>query len=409
MTIRSKDVPLEAVRGIAALITVAGHSVLAFLPQYFGIVPGLVDKRLQGSVLYLFLNGSAAVSLFFVLSGYVLTRRYCVSEDIRILVKGAIKRWPRLAGPVLVTVLVSYALFFFHLYYFEDAGRASQSFWLSQFGGAFHQEGLPDATRASIHLRDAIFQGSFLVFFRGDWLFDGTLWTMQPEIIGSFLAFGAAPILLDARKSSAFLTVGLVILACVMTFFLRSELAAFPVGVGLAVLLPRQGSLSPRIAYPALALALYLMGFTATSIGAYSVFRPLVSIGMPHTYPQIVGAAILISVIETFPAIRAPLSGRVSVFLGDLSFPIYLLHMLVICSIGSKVYLMAGAFPAIATVFVASTVASLPLIKFNDWWVARVNLLADRVLTTRRVASNRPQQGGIVPRQDDFPPEPLVP
>jgi peptidoglycan/LPS O-acetylase OafA/YrhL len=386
MAARSKDVPLEAMRGIAALITVAGHSVLAFLPQYFGIVPGLVDKRLQGSVLYLFLNGSAAVSLFFVLSGYVLTRRYCASEDIRILVKGAVKRWPRLAGPVLITVMISYALFFFHLYYFEDAGAASKSFWLSQFGGAFHQEGLPDATRASIHLRDAIFQGSFLVFFRGDWLFDGTLWTMQPEIIGSFLAFGAAPILLDARKSSAFLTVGLVILACVVTFFLRSELAAFPIGVGLAVLLPRQGSLSPWIAYPALALALYLMGFTAMSIGAYSVFKPLVAIGMPHTYPQIIGAAILIGVIETFPPIRGPLSGRVSVFLGDLSFPIYLLHMLVICSIGSKVYLMAGALPAIATVFVASTIASLPLIKFNDWWVARVNLLADRVLMGKRIA-----------------------
>jgi hypothetical protein len=43
MTARSKDVPLEAARGIAALITVAGHSVLAFLPQYFGIVPGQDD------------------------------------------------------------------------------------------------------------------------------------------------------------------------------------------------------------------------------------------------------------------------------------------------------------------------------------------------------------------------------
>jgi peptidoglycan/LPS O-acetylase OafA/YrhL len=408
MTARSKDVPLEALRGIAALITVAGHSVLAFLPQYFGIVPGLVDQRLQGSMLYLFLNGSAAVSLFFVLSGYVLTRRYCATEDIRILVKGAIKRWPRLAGPVLVTVLISYTLFFFHLYYFEDAGGASRSFWLSQFGGAFHQEGLPDATRASIHVRDAIFQGSFLVFFRGDWLFDGTLWTMQPEIIGSFLAFGAGPILLEARKSSAFLTVGLVILVCVITFFLRSELAAFPIGVGLAVLLPRRGSLSPWIAYPAIALALYLMGFTAMSIGAYSVFKPLVSIGMPHTYPQIAAAAILIGVIETFPPIRTPLSGRVSAFLGDLSFPIYLLHMLVICSIGSKIYLMAGALPAISAVFVVSTVASLPLIKFNDWWVTRVNRLTDRVLTPRPIAPDRLRHSGIAPRQDDRSPDSLV-
>lgn len=51
------------------------------------------------------LNGSAAVVLFFGLSGYVLTHRALATGDIGSLLRGMIKRWPRRAGPVLLTVV----------------------------------------------------------------------------------------------------------------------------------------------------------------------------------------------------------------------------------------------------------------------------------------------------------------
>lgn len=393
-------------RGIAALVTVADHTLFGFMPKYFGVGPEHTGSRLQGSPFFIFFNGSSAVAIFFVLSGYVLTRRYCASGDIRILLKGAVKRWPRLMGPVLVTVLVSYALFFFHLYYFEDAGAASGSVWLTKFGGAFYQVGAPDASRGSIHLRDAFLQGLFGVFFRGDWLFDGVLWTMRPEIVGSFLVFGAAPILLEAHKHSRFLTIGLVAVIIALLYTSFPQVAAFPIGLGLAIFLPHRRSLSPIVAYPALLASIYLLGYPAEAVGLYSGFGFLVSLQMPFSYPQIVGAAILISVIETFPPIRKPLSGRFSVFLGELSFPVYLLHMLAICSIGSKVYLMAGAAPAIAVVFAVSILASLPLIGFNIWWVGRVNRFADLLIRPRNMAASdsaRAPDSGIVavaPRPD---------
>ncbi len=296
--------------------------------------------------------------------------------------KGAVKRWPRLMGPVLVAVLFSYSLFYFHLYAFEDAGAVSGSSWLVKFAGAFQQGGAQDATRLSIHLRDALLQGSFFVFFRGDALFDGSLWTMQPEMLGSFIAFGIAPILLEARKASPYLTVALIVLVIIMLFFVRTDLAAFPVGVGLAVLLPRQAlPLRPALAFGGLLLAFYLLGYPGPAIGAYSPFTLLAFGGkMPPTYPQIAGAAIVIALLETFPAIRKPLSSRFSRFIGELSFPIYLLHILIICSVGSMIYLRAGAIAAIAGVFVFSTLASLPLMKFNRWWVKLVNRLADLAL-----------------------------
>jgi len=381
--VKSKDIPLEAVRGIAALVVVMNHSLNGFLPRYSGLDFAHTEDRLQGSVFFLFINGSSAVCLFFVLSAYILTRRYCLSGDIRILLKGAVKRWPRLMGPVLATVLVSYALFFFHLYDFEEAGARSGSSWLVAFAGAFHQVGAPDLTIQSIHWWDALLQGSVLTFIRGDWAFDGSLWTMQPELLGSFIAFGAAPILLEARKCSVYLTVALLVLGLAALYFGRAEMAAFPVGVGMAVLLRRESRLSGRFAYPAILLSLFLMSYPGAAVGAYTMFGFLASHSMPFTYPQIVGATILIAVIETFPSIRRLLSGRISAFVGSLSFPIYLLHSLVICSAGSWVYLRAGATAAIVTVFVVSVVASLPLMRFNDWWVTRVNSLADVVVRTR--------------------------
>ncbi len=388
--LKSKDVPLEALRGIAALIVVLDHSITGFLPKYYGYIPGLAKDRLQGSIFYCFFNGSAAVCLFFVLSGYILTRRYCASGDVRILLKGAVKRWPRLAGPVFVTTLASYALFFFHLYDFQKAGAKSGSPWLAAFANGFTQISGTDATIHSIHYWNMLQQGLFFTFFRGDWLFDSSLWTMHPELVGSFIAFGVAPILLESVKSSIWITVWLIVMTLLILHFVRPDLVAFPIGVGMAVLLPRNYALRLRFAVPAFLLALYLLGYPNFASGAYAIFRPLDAGGMPGVYPQIAGAAILISLFEILPQLRAIFSGRVSAFVGELSFPIYLVHALVICSAASSVYVHFGAIPAIVTVFVVSSLASLPLMRFNNWWMAEVNRLAERFLHPReRVAVTR--------------------
>lgn len=381
--VRSKDVPLEALRGIAALIVVFNHSVAGFLPQCYGLIPSLDRDHMQGSLLYIFFNGAAAVSVFFVLSGYILTRRYCGSGDARILMKGAVKRWPRLAGPVFVTTFVSYLLFYFHLYDFHNAGMKSGSPWLLEFADGFIRAVGPNATVQSIHYWNMLQDGLFFTFFRGDALFDSSLWTMHPELVGSFIAFGIAPVLLEARKSSVWATIWLVLISIVILHYVWADLASFPIGVGMAVLLPRNVSLRPWIAIPLLLLALYLLGYPGSAVGAYRIFGYLAANGMPYVYPFSVGAAILISLIETFPPIGKIFSGRISAFLGELSFPIYLVHALVICSVGSSIYLRFGAAPAIASVFVVATLASLPLIIFNNWWVATVNAVTEMLLRRR--------------------------
>jgi peptidoglycan/LPS O-acetylase OafA/YrhL len=382
---KAKDVPLEALRGIAALVVVLNHSILAFLPKYYGFgpIPTGGPQSLQGTLQYVFINGAAAVCLFFVLSGYVLTRRFCQNGDTRILMKGAVKRWPRLMGPVLVTVLISYSLFYFHLYYFQEAGAKSGSTWLNLFGDSFFRLFQPSLTTASIHLRGALEQGSYFVFFRGDALYDSSLWTMRPEFLGSLIAFGAAPILLEARKSSPYVTFGLAAMLVALLHFAAPNLEAFPIGVAMAVLLPRAGRLPHFVAWPVIVLSLYLLGYSGHAIRAYAAFGWLAAHGMAVTDPMILGAALMIGTVEMFPPIRKAISGRFPALLGTFSFPIYLVHVLVICSAGSAMYLRHGAIPALAVVFLLTPFVAAPLVWFNNWWVARVNQGAEFLLRVR--------------------------
>ncbi len=379
---QAKDIPLEALRGIAAIVVVLNHCIVAFLPKYYGFgpIPQGGPDSLQGNLAYVCINGAAAVSLFFVLSAYVLTRRFCLTGDTAILVKGAVKRWPRLMGPVLVTVLISYALFYFHLYRFEKAGAASGSAWLVLFGDAFFRLFQPPLTLAAIHLRGAIEQGAFLVFFRGDATYDSSLWTMRPELAGSLIAFGAAPILLEARKFSAGVSIGLAALAVVLLHFAQPNLEAFPIGAAMAVLLPREKTLPWTAAWPALLAALYLLGYPGKPLGAYAALGGLAGHGMAATDPMILGAAILICTLESFAPLRKFFSGRLPAWLGELSFPVYLLHVLVICSAGASVFIRHGALCAIITVFAVTLVGAAPLVAFNNWWVGRVNAGASLLL-----------------------------
>ena len=144
--------------------------------------------RSTRSILVGLVNGPAAVTFFFVLSGFVLTRRYFKTGDVTIIARSAVKRWPRLAGPVLLTVLASWALFAAGLYCFQNAAGIIGSPWLEKFAFAYDTPFIPS-------FRDALEQGAFFTLFRGDCYYDSSLWTMRYELIGSFMAFGLALLL----------------------------------------------------------------------------------------------------------------------------------------------------------------------------------------------------------------------
>ena len=251
----NKDISLEALRGLAAVSVLFWHNMLGFFPEKAGVFPNLDPHgAINTSVFFGFIHGSAAVAFFFVLSGFVLTRHFFVSGDPSRIFLGALKRWPRLALPVLITVLISWLLFRLNLYFFQEAASITQSPWLAKFAFAYE-------TPFQVNFSDALKQGLYRTFFRGDSYYDSSLWTMRYEFIGSFAAFGLALILYPAR--SKVLQLYIIAIAIALCHFTNPWYAAFPVGVALAALLPRHKRTVPLLLTVGMVtLAMYLAGYS---------------------------------------------------------------------------------------------------------------------------------------------------
>src|SRR3974390_1554992 len=103
-----KDYSLEALRGLASISVVFWHVMLGFFPERSGIFTALDHSNVINTQIWFgLIYGPAAVAFFFVLSGFVLTRSFLLSGDANQIFRNAIKRWPRLAFPVLIAVLLS--------------------------------------------------------------------------------------------------------------------------------------------------------------------------------------------------------------------------------------------------------------------------------------------------------------
>jgi peptidoglycan/LPS O-acetylase OafA/YrhL len=374
-----RDNALEALRGIAAVSVLCWHSMLGFLPERAGIFPEFdpslsINRQVWFGLVY----GSSSVSFFFVLSGFVLTRHLFTTGDPSQIHRNAIKRLPRLAFPVLITVLLSYSAFRFGLYSYQPASTLTRSSWLYYFGNASVTPIVPG-------LFDALKQGSYRTFFRGDAHYDSSLWTMRYEFIGSFVAFGLALIVQPIERRALRLYMLLVVTA--LCHYIDAAYVAFPLGVGLAAFLPSQRIAIPGWATVALVLAyVYLSGFAGQLQGAFRPFALISRLHVPPPYVNMLGAALLLVASETSPRLRSLLSGRWGTMLGRLSFPLYLVHVPVLCSVGCAVFLAVAArygapralVSGIAATAVASFAVAYPLTRVNEWWVAQLNRIVAR-------------------------------
>jgi peptidoglycan/LPS O-acetylase OafA/YrhL len=260
------------------------------------------------------------------------------------------------------------------LYFFEKAGMALGTPFLAKFVWSTENP-------FPVSFCGALLQGSFFTFFRGDSFYNSSLWTMQPELIGSFVAFGMAPLFWEARKISILSVLFLTGCLILLTHFLRSELVAFPIGVAMAALLPRNKQFSVNIiTVGLLLLALYLLGSSCKRIGIYTPLNWIDPTQKLVTYFYILGAAIIIGLVEVVPPWHKFLSGSFWKLLGEFSFPIYLIHVVVICSLGCLAYLYYGRVAAIVVSLVVTPFAALPLLFFNRFWVTRLNRMTNKLL-----------------------------
>jgi peptidoglycan/LPS O-acetylase OafA/YrhL len=101
-SINDRATYLDGIRGWAAFAVLVYH---ASWNMFGGVLPAL-----QATWLGLLNDGQMAVSIFFVLSGFVLSIGYFRKGGLDPILKLAVQRYPRLTIPIAMAALIAYIL-----------------------------------------------------------------------------------------------------------------------------------------------------------------------------------------------------------------------------------------------------------------------------------------------------------
>jgi len=230
---RGKLIEVEALRGVAAMIVLFHHFLLVAAPHLHGRNFPDDPIALVRTPLFALANGTAAVAIFFVLSGFVLTLGGMEKRDWSQFLIGALKRWPRLV-PLVATVNVMSAVFLM-LGLYQDR---------SWFGAsAFRQD-------TSVIGR-ALTEGIFSTFFVGSASFNSVLWTMHYELFGSFAAYATGLVLIFQKSFARAMAIGAVILLFMATLTGDGGIyyAMLIAGVLIARLYVERNTLAPALGF----------------------------------------------------------------------------------------------------------------------------------------------------------------
>lgn len=288
---------LDGLRGWAALSVVIYHSTW----ELFGtLVPGV--RVTEAGPLN---DGPLAVYIFFVLSGVVLSLPFLRTGDPSRITRMALGRYVRLAVPVTAASLIGLVMM--------KGGLLSNQAAASVLGGSdWVRDELQQAPAVLSWAQFALYSTFF--DYQPQQSYDPYLWTMQIELGGSFALFGVLAI---AGQELLTRCIGYIVGTLLALQFAPSILPFF-CGVVIAefitsrhysrVSLSRYGNM--------IGCSLFLAGCCA------SIF-----LREEHLTPA---ATLLVLGAVMSPWLQRLLVLPFSVWLGAISFPLYLVHAFII-------------------------------------------------------------------------------
>jgi peptidoglycan/LPS O-acetylase OafA/YrhL len=298
---------LNGIRGWAALSVVVFHLTW----ETFGrLMPGL-----RNPVSGCFLDGQLAISIFFVLSGEALSSGYFSGGEWAV-VRVAVKRYSRLTVPIGVSCLVTYLLYKSELVYNLRAAQiVDRPDWMGTW------------LNPAPNIADAVKYALVRVYRQptAAQALNPFLWTMHFEMLGSLLIFGT--LLLFSKLRAPWLVIAAVFALTVGTWEFGFY-ACFLAGLVLAGLRAKgafvNAQKSPLAAAASgcvIAIVAVLDGLSHwTDVGR--IWTPLLSV-------------ILVAAIFCNRRICSMFTSRFSIWLGKISFPLYLVQFPIIISITS--------------------------------------------------------------------------
>jgi peptidoglycan/LPS O-acetylase OafA/YrhL len=356
---RHRQHHLDSLRGIAALIVVLSHYVAAFYPYaIYGLQGNYQQKSFWEDLFFfppfgLLVAGHFAVSLFFILSGYVLSFGF-LGEFRRMdrLVAAALKRPIRLGGLVFFTIIAGYGLWHGNLFYhIEVADISGSKPWFSQYW-----EGEPDLSTLAADIATSLFS-------RGS-TYNPPLWSIKVELYGSLLVFLFTAVFGRFKYR-------LLILLLLLCLFYRSFYAGFILGMIAADIVQNHHFLSwTSNRYVSLCLLSFFLYFSSYPYCADSAFiRQTACYALPvptwigRGFPLIAAFALFVLVLSSRGA-QKYLTHPIWIFFGKISYGVYAVHFLVLGSLSSYLFLTLSAHFGYAVSFLLILLSGLPIIIF---------------------------------------------
>ncbi len=327
-----KDLAADGLRGVAAMNVVLCHFLIALYPLGFiNLYPGAADQRaapswvdafLSTPLLSIFWNGNFAVCVFFVLSGYVLTKPFVEHGDLLSMKLRAARRYFRLCVPILGSVLLSYTLLRLGLKQSGQLAPITHSAWLTQFWNFDPSIG------------DALRQGVYGAIFTGQSTYTPILWTMKIEFIGSMLVFGFRALNVGERDGC----INLLIFGCALIAFFPDEwmlYLGFMAGSYLGAIQDKQPTI---LVAGAICMAIIFGGFDFSKWFAFSRALSLPPAAMKH-FMNTIGAIALLYAVKA-GCFDIALKSRPAQFLGRISYAVYLVHFPILLSLTSWLFIV---------------------------------------------------------------------
>ncbi|TCT09833.1 peptidoglycan/LPS O-acetylase OafA/YrhL [Tepidamorphus gemmatus] len=327
----SRIASLDGLRGIAAVIVMLGHFVLAFTPVWYA---GTVAFNWSGpniaakTPLFVLQSGTFAVFVFFALSGFVMAQSGDRSRAPLLALAGT--RLLRLNIPVAASIALAVVLLAIFPNEIHDVAAIVRHGWVQ----GWYQPGGPSLLEVAIGLA----RGSY----RAAIYYNPVVWTMRVELIGSlviYTIYKAVP----ARYVVPCLVAGLV-----FTFF-RTGTQGFLFGFFSGALLYTYWSRGhvPRssVAWVVFLIGTYLGGFPFAEPRGPS-YQWLADLLRPIADPELAtrnaGAILVLIAMLYLPGVRAVFSMSIPGFLGRISFALYLTHFPILCTMVAATWLWIG-------------------------------------------------------------------
>jgi peptidoglycan/LPS O-acetylase OafA/YrhL len=244
----------------------------------------------------------------------------------------------------------------------------------------------------------AVRDGLYQVFLSGGSKFDSPLWTMRIELFGSFAVFIIAPLLFGLKNWAPRLAVIGAVMVAGGAAFPLTYISDFLVGTILAMLFAedRMPAFSNKAAAGMALAGLYLFCFSAGENHLiHAPIKAVLPAGETAHYVWDASAALIIMVLLGNPFLHQLFSKSWAVWLGLLSFPLYLLHVPIMLSAGAvSITSAVGPFGTTGAVLLAAAVTlvvtlacALPLAWVDKTWTGLLGRAAGVLLRRRAVGA----------------------